>query len=300
MNKLQRSIIQALAFHDLFNRPLTLDELWHGLYRCSGSKLQVLLELKKMIAEKKVFVLGSYYGLDGKETLAKDFINRSILNRDRWLKAYRIINILKRVPFVKNISIINSLSYDNSNENSDIDILIITKKNRLWTARALTVLLLEIIGQNKNKWHKAGKFCLGFAFDETRLNLSKIKYRDDIDFTYWLTNLTPVYDKGIYTKLIESNPWIKGELPNWEEKKCKIQNAKFRIIEKMLSGQQGNRLEKWLTKIQINRIWKDPKNKRKEGSVIADEGMMKLHPYDKRKERFRKWQVLTKKALEIK
>src|SRR3989304_3499089 len=106
MIKIELSILQTLAFFDIFGRPLTLEEIWKYLYKLKASQLQVLIGLEYLQKKLK--------------------INK------------------------KNISIINSLAFGTSNENSDIDILMITKKNRLWTTRALVILLLEIIGQNKN------------------------------------------------------------------------------------------------------------------------------------------------------
>ncbi len=290
MNKIEKAVLQTLTFYDILERPLILDELWHYLYRLKASKLQVFMGLKKLIEKGQVAEKDFYYFLNGREKIAEDYSLKQEISRKRFIKSDRIIKILRFMPFIKNISVINSLSYNNSRQDSDIDILIIAKKDRLWTARALTILLLEIIGQNKNKWYKAGKFCLGFAFDETRLDLSKIKYRNDIDFTYFLANLTPVFDRGIYRELIEANSWINKELPNWEKKNYSIENSKLRIFEKLLLGKMGDKLEKWLAKIQINRIWRDPKNKRKGASVIADESMMKLHPYDKRIERQKEWE----------
>jgi len=141
---------------------------------------------------------------------------------------------------------------------------------------------------NKQLDKVAERFCLSFAIDEKCLNLLPLKMEKDIYFPLWLANLYPVYDERIYNKIIKENSWLKEKLPNWEErnsleklekkKNNKIQN----FLEKTLSGKFGNWLEKFLMKIQIKRIWSDPKNHRIGGSVIAEKGMMKLHPYDKR------------------
>ncbi|KKR98833.1 MAG: hypothetical protein UU50_C0015G0002 [Candidatus Uhrbacteria bacterium GW2011_GWC1_41_20] len=201
------------------------------------------------------------------------------------------------IPFIKNVSVINSLSFSNSTDRSDIDILIVTAKNRLWTVRAFTVLLLEILNQNKNKWYQANKFCLGFAFDENRLDLTKIKYKKDIDFTYWLSGLMPVCDRGIYKKLIDENEWIYQELPCWQPKEIIPAPVNKTRLEKFLSGQFGDKLEKFLAKIQINKILKDPINRRPGASVIADSSMMKLHAFDGRKERQNLWEEGIKRPL---
>lgn len=300
MNKVEKAVIKTIVFYDLLKRPLTLDEIYLNLYRQGSSKLNVLMAVKNLTNKEIVEENNDLYFLCGKNKLVTDYGSGKKQSKKYWSKIGWVLKILKLVPFIKNISVINSLSYNGVSENSDIDILIITKKNRLWTARAFTILLLELIGQNKNKWYKAGKFCMGFAFDETKLDLSKIKFQKDVDFTYWLANLTPVYDRGIYKDLISENQWLKNELPNWEEKKVNNKKEKIKTIERILSGQLGNRLENWLGKIQIKRIWNDPKNSRKGASVIADKNMMKLHAYDVRVSRQKEFETLTRRLFKIK
>lgn len=304
MNKLEKAIIQTLAFFDIMGRPLTLEEIWRFLYQCKTGKLQVLMGLRDLAKKGMVIKREGYCYLKNRRRIISEYQKRKEISNERWKKINWIAKILQRAPFVKNISVINSLSFGTSREGSDIDILLVAKKGRLWTARAMVILLLEVLGQNKNKWYKAGKFCLGFAFDEGRLDLSQIKYQKDIYFSYWLANLTPVFDSGIYLNLIQENTWFLEELPNWQGKKCKMQIStaegkacKIKIIEKIFTGKFGDKLEKWLAGIQIHRILKDPENKRKGASVVADDSMLKLHAYDKRKEYQREWQDLTKKLI---
>lgn len=303
MNKIEKAILKTIVFHDLLSRPLSLEEIWHYLYREKASKLQVFMGLKSLLGQKIIGQETSpksghiyYFLADRKEIVPGYFTNFSISAR-RWQKVDKVLKVIRWAPFIKVIAVINSLSYNNSRQDSDIDIFIITKKGRLWTARAFIILLLEIIGQNKNQWYQEGKFCLGFAFDESRLNLSRIKYHDDIDFTYWFANLTPVYDRGIYNHLLEQNSWIEPELPNWQSKEIRSENVKRTFFEKLLSGEVGDKLENWLAKIQIGRIWNDPKNRRQGASVVADKNMMKLHPYDKRQERQQTWRLRLDKIL---
>ncbi len=300
MKRIEKTILKTLVYFDILNRPLILDEIWHYLYQEKASKLQVFMGLKSLLSKKVIGQETSpksghiYYFLNGRKEIVPEYFTNFSISQKRWQKVDKVLKIIRLAPFVKMIAVINSLSYNNSNEDSDIDILMVTKGGRLWTARTLTILLLEIIGQNKDQWYKAGKICLGFAFDESRLDMGKIKLNlpagGDIDFIYWLANLTPVYDRGIYRDFIKANHWLHQELPNWQPKELKTEDVKLKTAEKIFLGKFGESLEKWLAKIQINRIWHDPKNKRQGTSVIADPGMMKLHPYDKRAERQKAWE----------
>lgn len=290
MSKIEKSILQTLAFYDIFNRPLMLEELWRFLYKNPASKLQVLMGVKKLLEKRLIFKKNNYYFLAANKKIIKDYLRLRPHNRRLWQKVFWVMKILKFAPFVKNISIINSLSFAVANEESDIDIMVISKKNRLWTARAFVILLLEIIGQNKNRWHRAGKFCLGFAYDETRLNLRTVLPKKYLYSAFWLGNFTPVLDRKMYQRLIAENPWIYEELPNWTPEETSNYSAKNSRFEKLLSGKLGERLENWLAEVQIKRVWADPENiKGLKGLVIADSHMLKMHPKDMRPEYQRRW-----------
>ncbi len=290
MSKVEKAILKTLAFFEIFSRPLTLEELWDFLYQTQASRLQILIGLKKLKEKRKITQQDNHYFLAGSK-IYKDFLKNREICKKRWQKVIWIVKILKFIPFVKNISVINSLSFGSSNEDSDIDILIVTKKNRLWTTRALIIAVLEILGQNKNKWYQANKFCLGFAFDEERLALSKFRLKNDIYLSYWLASLKPVLDKKVYNIFIEKNSWIYKELPNWKPKDPILKESKPNSFwEKILSGSLGEKIEKKLAQLQIKHIWSDPKSWHKGGSVIADNHMLKLHPYDRRSFFQEKWQ----------
>jgi hypothetical protein len=290
MNKVEKAILKTLAFFDLFGRPLTLEELWKFLYRTKTSKMQVLFALQALKKKKIIFEKKPYFALISSKNIFNSYLLKRKICQSRWRKVDWVVKVLRLVPFVKNISVTNSLAFRTSNEESDIDILVVSTKNKFWLTRALTVLLLEIIGQNKNKWVKAGKFCFGFGFTEDNINLDNLRLKRDIYFTYWLATLTPVYDRKIYKKLIAENSWLSGELPNWYEKEVEAEKNQKTWLEKILLGNFGERLEKYFAKIQIKKIQNDKENYREGASVIAGSTMMKLHAFDKREFYQKKWQ----------
>ncbi len=48
MTRLEKSILKTLAFFDLSQRALELDEIWQFLYRTQASKIQVLIGLQNL------------------------------------------------------------------------------------------------------------------------------------------------------------------------------------------------------------------------------------------------------------
>ncbi|MFA6492801.1 MAG: hypothetical protein WCV58_01540 [Patescibacteria group bacterium] len=290
MNKIEKAIIKTLAFFEIFSRPLTLEELWHFLYKCQTSKLQVLMGLRSLQRKKIIVKKDSYFLFSDNKKALTTFLNQKDICQKRFEKVRKTVKFLRYAPFVKNVSIINSLAFKASNINSDIDIFIVASKNHLWSCRAFVITILEILGQNKNKWYKADKFCLGFAVDEEKLDLADLCFKDDIYFTYWLATLHPVFDRKIYQKLIAQNSWIFNSLPNWQAKNISITKEKKTKLEKILSGNFGKRLEEFLSNLQIKKIQNEKENNRPGASVIANSQIMKLHAYDKRESYRNLWQ----------
>src|SRR3989304_3008070 len=142
MKKIEKAIIKTLAFFDLVGRPLTLEDIWRFLYRVRVGKLQVLMGLRDLVKKGMVIKREGYYYLKNRRRIIPAYQKRKEISKGRWKKVKWMAKIFQLAPFVKNISVINSLSFGTSREDSDIDILLVAKKGRLWTARAFMILLL--------------------------------------------------------------------------------------------------------------------------------------------------------------
>lgn len=59
-----------------------------------------------------------------------------------WGKVSSYNTLFSYIPGISCICVCNSLAMNAAHANSDIDLFIITKKNRLWTARIFMTLLL--------------------------------------------------------------------------------------------------------------------------------------------------------------
>jgi len=109
------------------------------------------------------------------------------------------------------------LAMENSNENDDIDLLIITSKSRLWLTRFLTVILLELVANRRHPADKEvkDKICLNMFLDEGHLEVPKKE--QDLFSAHEVCQLKVLWDKnGIYQKFLKANLWSKKFLPNWK------------------------------------------------------------------------------------
>lgn len=114
------------------------------------------------------------------------------------------------------IAVTGSLAMENCSEDSDIDLLIITKKNSLWLTRILVYILLNASGQLLRKprvKNERDALCLNMWLDESDL----IWRRNDrnIYTAHEMAQITPLFNKGkTYEKFINQNKWILDYWPN--------------------------------------------------------------------------------------
>ena len=142
-------------------------------------------------------------------------------------KAQTYIQKIIWIPGIRMIAVANSLSMYATHEDSDIDLFVITAKNRIWIVRILMTLCFSSYGVWRKGEDIAENFCLSFFVEEESMDLSKIAIKDDIYLYFWIYYLKPIYEVGdIYERFLRENTWVdvpldmrsedhKYALPTW-------------------------------------------------------------------------------------
>lgn len=193
-----QAIKKTLAYAGIFNYPLTSKEIHHWLIGKQTSFKKVQTELKKLKIPKE------------------NFIERRKKNRiaiKKWSIAKKASRLLSKIPTILSILVTGNLSVNNSVVDDDIDLLIITKANTLWTTRFFTNLILDFlrIRRHPNDKQFKDKICLNMFLDEDHLKIED----QNIYTSHELLQAKPIYDKNrTYQKFISTNSWAKKYLPN--------------------------------------------------------------------------------------
>jgi len=210
------------------------------------------------------------------------------------IKKYRFL--FCNLPFVRDIYICNSLSFNKLTENSDIDLFFVIEDGKMWRARFWSVIIFWLFNIKTKKLEKKWsdnymKFCLSFYVCESSQNLEKIKKNNDIYLAYRIAHTSPIYQqKWIHHYFTSQNPWIKNFLPNhnlkhnidfeiWIENKVWIFK---KIIEFFLNNKFWNLLQILIKYIRLpiiirkkSKLWKNAKN------IIISDDVLKFYE-DKR------------------
>lgn len=188
---------------------------------------------------------------------------------------------LQLAPFVKMVGLNGSLSRGEAKETSDIDFLIITQKNRIWTCRMLVTFITELSGYRRQGEKIAGMVCLNrYQTDDYLTILPKNEYHARV-----FSQLIPLVDiDDTYEQYIKANTWM--EKLNWavKENRTMILYSRFLSLlrnfqEKCLSGFFGDWLEKVLKYYQKRRILKDKRTMTAvEGRIRVSDKELCFHP----------------------
>jgi len=284
MDKKRKSILIPIIFFSFFKFPLKLKELrrylWQNELEENDIK-EVVDEIPEINQKDNNLWYGDFLpDREKREKLAKRYWQ--LVKKRRW--------IFSNIPFLKQVFVSNTLAYNNVHSNSDIDLLIIGKSERLWTARAFLLFWLNLFGWRVRGVKKSGQFSPEFFVGENQLNLNRVSLDNDYYLSFWLVDLVPIWPNGRNNLIYKDNSWVKNNLPiAWRSPREKdltylLPSYFAKLMEKFLKGKFGQILENKLYKVQVNII---NRNKSKIGvnpEIITEKNMIKLHFNDRRKQ----------------
>ena len=301
LTTLEQTILSTVTYFNLFKLPLTCWEIHKNLYKPNKKTELSDIEgyLDNLVSRKILEFNEGFYFLPNNQNLVMIRKQRYLIAQRKMKVALKNIKLIRKLPFIKAIFVCNNLAYLNAHIESDIDLAIITKSSKIWTARFFSAGLMKIINRRPTPSTQKDRICLSFFISEDNLDLQNIAYQDDIHFVYWVSQFMPVYDKNTYSKqFLNNNKWTKAFLPNIipleTNKRWQIESdSKIKaLFETLLSLMPGNLLEKSLKSFQMKIMPAKLANTAKKANtnVIVSDKVLKFHDKDKRIEIKRSWE----------
>jgi len=129
--------------------------------------------------------------------------------------ARKVARWLRLIPTIKMVAVTGALAMENSDKEDDVDLLIVTAKNRLWFSRGLVVTFLRFFGLYRRPRKIKNMICPNMLLDEEHLVVHKKE--QDLFSAHEVCQLKVLWEKdGIYQKFVKENQWAKRFLPNWK------------------------------------------------------------------------------------
>lgn len=221
MEELNRAIVKTINYGKRYKNKLTLKQL---KIRLLSNKVFSGFEIEK--AAKK-------YNLKKEKKETSSQINEVI----------RLVN--KLAPDFGDILLIGltgSVAAENQKKNDDIDLMVITKQNRLWLTRLRWWSWLKKRSIPQRKYGVTGKkddICANLWLEEGTLSLpmEKRTLKNAVD----MMMMKPLISRGnIYQRFLEQNKWVKKYVANGYQR---------RINENIFKSKRK--------KVKNKNMWKD-------------------------------------------
>ena len=192
----------------------------------------------------------------------------------------RYLDFISKFPQIRLIGLSGSVAMLNANKNDDVDLFIVSARNRLWTARFIANMAAWLYGLKRGRSEKRArnKICLNLFFSESHLKISK-KLRTEY-MAHEVLQMMPILDiNQTYRKFLSENDWIHSFFPNVSlHRYLPCHSSTIKCIYNSGADSSfvhfGNVLEVILKKIQILYMAK-PK-----GDERIEAGQLWFHPRD--------------------
>ncbi len=239
-----QAIIDALAYSDVFDYPMTGGQIRRYLVRTPASPAQVsdALASDPWLVDR-IEQDGEQYCLVGRSATFAVRAGRAGDSAWLWRRARFFGRVIAQLPFARMVAIIGSLTMDNvRSRGDDIDLFIVTAPGRVWLTRAFVILLVRVA--------RLGKIdlCPNYIVSEQKLGMET----QDLFTARELAQMRPLWGSGVYRELLDANEWLCATLPNAEPRASELRDlgrgARWmqRVTEWPLRGRLGSALEERL------------------------------------------------------
>lgn len=238
---LYATALAALAYADLFDYPLTLEQVVRFQVGTQYDHAEIASCLRQMVgASGEASNSGALYCLRGRETTFQVRRQREQVSARIWRRARLWARIVARTPFVRMVAVTGALSMNNIVGKPDIDLLVLTQPGRVWICRRLLILqvrLARLFGDD---------LCPNYILSSQHLEL------DQRDFftAHELAQMVPLYGQTLYREMLAHNGWSRRFLPaafprpSRVIKQTSVQRRK-RLSERLLGASLFDAWEAW-------------------------------------------------------
>jgi hypothetical protein len=247
----EKAVLQALAYFDVFDYPLTKEEVFHFCRHQQINLKETEAFLKSLVNQGLVCQYGQFFQTKKDENWQKE----RLLNNERAARflpmARKMAAFIQAFPFVRAVFVSGSLSKQCMRTDSDIDFFIVTAPQRLWLARGLLILFKKIFLFNSHKY-----FCVNYFIDTEHL---EIEEKNLFTATEIIT-LMPMCGKELYMQFQKANHWAWQIFPNAALRDTRQMPAcrsgwTKRSLEYLLSGNLGAWLDRTFMRTMLA-FWK--------------------------------------------
>jgi len=250
-------------------------------YRPTPDEIHTFFPTKIHKNRLKGYLNNTYkYTLGGYNITSKVKSQRSKVSLDKMARVRKYLDFISRLPQIRLIGFSGSVAMLNAKNKDDVDLFIITARNRIWTVRFIVNFAAWAFGLKRKRYEvqAQNKVCLNLFFDESSLFIPK-KYHSNY-MAHEVLQMVPILDVNrSYRRFLLRNDWVLEFFPNVRLKRY-LPHHSSSVVRETNSRTDtsfvhfGNVLEAILKKMQLIYMSKP------RGDERIERGQLWFHPRD--------------------
>lgn len=258
MNPLEAAVLRTLLYADVFDFPMTAEEIHHFLIYdepVTFRQIEEILATSPFILQHVEMERG-YFVRAQRRALIEQRIARQAASHRLWPQAVCYGIWLARLPFVRMVAVTGALAMHNAaDEHDDLDYMLVTDEGRVWLARAFSILLVRAARL------RGVVICPNYVLSKSALEQNK----KDLFIAHEIAQMIPIYGLDLYWSFRANNGWAADHLPNaseifhdaQEHTPGKIGLTIKYVFEAIFRGKLGDWLENWEYRRKLRRFASD-------------------------------------------
>ena len=249
----ERSVLLTVLYSDLFDYPLTADEV--ARYRVAldgddsdddpgdapadGSVATTIEEL----SGARLSRVDGYVCWRGREDVVDLRRRRRAANAPRWRLARRYARWLARAPFLRMVAVCGSQAMDNAGEDGDVDVFCVTAPGRLWIAQAGAMVLRRLIP-------RSARICPNYFLSLDALGVAE----RNLFTAHEVAQTVPLWGAEAYDRFLAANRWIHDFMPDLDladRRRFLGEEPRRPWLEKLLGGRLGDALDRAIHRLLL-------------------------------------------------
>ncbi len=246
------AVLRTLTYSDVFDFPLSPEEI-HRYLEVGGVSLESVAAAAIWLSEQYGVLCRNrdLFALAGREHLFDLRQRRTTVSERQRQHARFWGRLIWALPFMRMVAVTGALAVGNAEEGDDIDFLLITAPGRVWTARALTIVLCRIASL------RDVRLCPNYL-----LSTDALQFEDrNLYAAREIAQMAPLYGDTSLEKLLLENSWYLQFLPNAgirpiaiHDRRHPLLGALKRIGEVILGSMLGDMFERWERTRKIRKL----------------------------------------------
>lgn len=199
------AIARSVVYASLFDYPLTLAQLRQTLIQSTQTPSQVLAAFNGSPALQEVVEYrDGFFFPKGRADLLEERRRREARSR-AFLQRHRLLlRLVCALPYVRMVALSGSIAHLNLEGSGDLDLFIVTRGRRVWSATLAVLLLSKAMRRRRI-------VCANFVVADSRLVLEQ----QDLFTASQVIHLKPLIGRDVFQQLLQANPFVFRFYPNF-------------------------------------------------------------------------------------